>query len=83
MRRGHGPIEPVLCGVREAPPRLRPTKEIHLVVDVERLQVNNAVVCFHPEDGRVLFAIPWSDRTYVGTTDTDFSGDPGGGCRLR
>lgn len=61
----------------EAPPRLRPTKGIHLVVDVERLRVHNAVVCFHPEDGRVLFAIPWGDRTYVGTTDTDFSGDPG------
>jgi glycerol-3-phosphate dehydrogenase len=39
--------------------------------------VRNAVVCFHPEDGRVLFAIPWGDRTYVGTTDTDFQGDPG------
>lgn len=58
-------------------PRLRPTKGIHLVVESDRLPVRNAVVCFHPEDGRVLFAIPWGDRTYVGTTDTDFEGDPG------
>ncbi len=58
-------------------PRLRPTKGVHLVVDADRLPVRNAVVCFHPEDGRVLFAIPWGDRTYVGTTDTDFQGDPG------
>ena len=58
-------------------PRLRPTKGIHLVVEGERLPVNNAVVCFHPTDGRVLFAIPWGDRTYVGTTDTDFQDDPG------
>jgi glycerol-3-phosphate dehydrogenase len=34
-------------------------------------------VCFHPTDKRVLFAIPWGDRTYLGTTDTDFDGDPG------
>jgi glycerol-3-phosphate dehydrogenase len=61
-----------------AAPRLRPTKGIHFVVDGARLPVNNAVVCFHPTDGRVLFAIPWGDRTYVGTTDTDFQGDPGG-----
>jgi len=35
------------------------------------------VVCFHPTDERVLFAIPWGDRTYIGTTDTDFEGEPG------
>ncbi len=55
---------------------LRPTKGVHIVVDRARLPVTNAVVCFHPTDGRVLFAIPWGDRTYVGTTDTDWSGDP-------
>jgi glycerol-3-phosphate dehydrogenase len=64
----------------EAPPRLRPTKGIHVVVPIERLRVSNAVVCFHPEDGRVLFAIPWGDRTYIGTTDTDFAGDPADVC---
>jgi glycerol-3-phosphate dehydrogenase len=57
--------------------RLRPTKGVHIVVPAERLKVDNAVVCFHPNDGRVLFAIPWGDQTYIGTTDTDFSGDPG------
>ena len=57
--------------------RLRPTKGVHIVVDAERLRVENAVVCFHPEDGRVLFAIPWGPQTYIGTTDTDFSTDPG------
>ena len=52
--------------------QLRPTKGIHIVVDTKRLSINNAVVCFHPDDGRVLFAIPWGDRTYIGTTDTDY-----------
>ena len=56
---------------------LRPTKGIHVVVEHAKLPLNNAVVCFHPTDRRVLFAIPWGDRTYVGTTDTDFEGDPG------
>jgi glycerol-3-phosphate dehydrogenase len=64
-------------GTGGGPARLRPTKGIHIVVDAERLRPNNAVVCFHPDDGRVLFAIPWRDRTYIGTTDTDYPGDPG------
>lgn len=55
---------------------LRPTKGIHIVVDATKLPLSHAVVCFHPSDGRVLFAIPWGDRTYIGTTDTDFEGDP-------
>lgn len=55
---------------------LRPTKGIHIVVNADVLPVNNAVVCFHPNDGRVLFAIPWGEQTYIGTTDTDFEGDP-------
>mgnify|MGYP003884692899 FL=1 len=56
---------------------LRPTKGVHIVVPKAVLPVNHAVVCFHPADGRVLFALPWGDSTYVGTTDTDFEGDPG------
>ena len=57
-------------------PMLRPTKGVHIVVPHAVLPVNHAVVCFHPEDRRVLFALPWGDATYVGTTDTDFTGDP-------
>ncbi|MCB9675037.1 MAG: glycerol-3-phosphate dehydrogenase [Alphaproteobacteria bacterium] len=55
---------------------LRPTKGVHIVVDSHKLHVNHAVVCLHPEDGRVLFAIPWGEQTYIGTTDTDYEGDP-------
>jgi glycerol-3-phosphate dehydrogenase len=58
-------------------PRLRPTKGVHIVVDHARLPVQNAVVSFHPKDGRLLFSIPWGDRTYIGTTDTDYRADPG------
>jgi glycerol-3-phosphate dehydrogenase len=64
---GTGPIDP----------RLRPTKGVHIVVDHARLPIHNAVVCFHPKDGRLLFSIPWGDRAYIGTTDTDYRADPG------
>lgn len=64
----------------EAPPLLKPTKGVHLVVDATRLPVGTAVVHFHPKDGRVLFVIPWGDRTYIGTTDTFYEGDPSEVC---
>jgi glycerol-3-phosphate dehydrogenase len=57
-------------------PLLRPTKGVHIVVPHSRLPLNHSIVCFHPSDGRVMFAIPWGDCTYLGTTDTDFEGDP-------
>jgi glycerol-3-phosphate dehydrogenase len=56
---------------------LRPTKGVHIVVERRKLPVEHAVVLFHPTDDRVLFALPWGDRTYVGTTDTDYEGAPG------
>ncbi|MDH3623518.1 MAG: glycerol-3-phosphate dehydrogenase [Myxococcales bacterium] len=56
---------------------LRPTKGIHIVVAKDKLPVKHAVVLFHPTDDRVLFALPWGERTYVGTTDTDYDGAPG------
>jgi glycerol-3-phosphate dehydrogenase len=61
-------------------PLLRPTKGVHIVVDRAKLPVVHAVVALHPKDGRVLFAIPWGDRTYIGTTDTDYEGDPAEVC---
>lgn len=64
-------------------PLLRPTKGVHIVVDHEKLPVQHAIVCFHPTDERVLFAIPWGNQTYLGTTDTDFKGDPGNAIATR
>ncbi|MCS6916041.1 MAG: glycerol-3-phosphate dehydrogenase/oxidase [Myxococcales bacterium] len=70
-------------GGRRGQPLLRPTKGVHVVVAAERLPLRHAVVMIAPQDGRVVFAIPWSPlpegpaaRTILGTTDTDFSGDP-------
>jgi glycerol-3-phosphate dehydrogenase len=54
---------------------LRPTKGVHLVLDSARLDIQHAVVMMGRRDHRVVFAIPWGDRTVLGTTDTDFDGD--------
>jgi glycerol-3-phosphate dehydrogenase len=55
---------------------LSPTKGVHIVVPGDRLPLRWAVVCNHPVDKRVLFAIPWGEETYIGTTDTFYEGDP-------
>ena len=54
---------------------MRPTKGVHIVVEQHRLPVDKAVVLLAPQDGRVVFTVPWANMTYVGTTDTDFDGD--------
>jgi glycerol-3-phosphate dehydrogenase len=54
--------------------RLRLTKGAHAVIDRARLPVAEAVVL--PAGKRVLFVIPWGQRLILGTTDTDFEGDP-------
>ena len=54
--------------------KLRLTKGVHLVIPHERLPVPECAVM---TDGpRILFAIPWGRRTILGTTDTDYAGDP-------
>ena len=47
-----------------------PSQGIHLVLDRSFLQGDSAIMVPRTSDGRVLFAIPWHDRTLVGTTDT-------------
>lgn len=55
---------------------VRPTKGVHIVVEHDRLPCSQASALLAPQDGRVFFAIPWHGRTVLGTTDTDFEGDP-------
>lgn len=55
--------------------RLRLTKGIHLVFPHAKLPVQQAIY-FEVGDGRMIFAIPRGRCTYVGTTDTEFDGDP-------
>ncbi|MEM7391795.1 MAG: glycerol-3-phosphate dehydrogenase/oxidase, partial [Verrucomicrobiota bacterium] len=53
--------------------QIRPTKGAHLVIERDRLPLETALVM--PRERRILFGIPWGERTILGTTDTDFSGD--------
>lgn len=59
-----------------ARPRLRPTKGVHILVERNRVDNRGAIIFRSPEDGRVMFVLPWGRFTYIGTTDTGFAGDP-------
>ncbi len=53
--------------------RLHLTKGVHLVFPKEKLPVKQSVY-FDVPDGRMIFAIPRGRVTYVGTTDTTYTG---------
>lgn len=61
-------------GLSHSAVKLRVTKGIHVVVEHTRVPVIETVVM--TEGKRILFAIPWGERTILGTTDTDYSGSP-------
>jgi glycerol-3-phosphate dehydrogenase len=55
------------------PPLLRLTKGVHLVTPRGTRQAH---VLFSQTDGRLFFVVPWLGHSLVGTTDTDYQGDP-------
>lgn len=70
-------VEGLLLG--KAGARLRLTKGVHLAAPPLRGN-RDALVLFSPEDGRLFFVIPWLGYAWVGTTDTDFDGNPDDVC---
>lgn len=56
-------------------PRIRLTKGVHLVVNEDRLPLREALT-LTDETGRIVFAIPHGEWILVGTTDTDYAGNP-------
>lgn len=54
-------------------PLLRLTKGVHIVTPSA---TRRAHVLFAQRDGRLFFVIPWLGYSLVGTTDTDYRGDP-------
>ena len=60
----------------QAKPLVRMSKGIHLIYPGMGLQ--HALLISSERDGRIFFVIPWKGNTLVGTTDTDYSGDPAG-----
>lgn len=57
---------------------LRPSKGVHLVFSSDDFPLGTPVFLRSPDDGRVVWPTPSlePDRVYVGTTDTEFDGDP-------
>ncbi len=61
-----------------AAPVLRLTKGAHIVVPRTRIHHTHGLAVRAPADGRMMFVLPWGDRSLVGTTDTDHHGGPDG-----
>lgn len=57
-----------------AAPPLRLSSGIHLVLPA--LPCDDAFLLLSKRHGGVVFLIPWYGRTLLGTTDTEFDGDP-------
>lgn len=52
--------------------RIRPSKGVHIVLPRETLQSDHAILIPKTSDGRVVFAIPFDNNVFVGTTDNDY-----------
>ena len=53
------------------------TKGVHLVFDQSKFPLQQAVYFDTPfDDGRMMFAIPRAGKTYIGTTDTQYTKNP-------
>lgn len=60
-------------GSGAARPTVRLTKGAHCFVPA---LTRSHAITIPSSDGRVVFVIPWGEMSLVGTTDTDFDGDP-------
>ncbi len=72
-----GPWADSMCRLDPAeadPNRLRTTKGVHIVVPL--CLSHDALLLSARSDRRVFFVIPWGDVSIIGTTDTDYEGDP-------
>src|SRR5438105_5137625 len=56
------------------PRSIRPAKGVHITLPAGRPALDIAAVLSVPGERRSVFVIPWGDRVYVGTTDTDYDG---------
>lgn len=58
------------------PGTLAPTRGTHLHIQRERLGHSHAFIFESHLDGRIMFVLPWSDLTLIGTTDDYYEGAP-------
>jgi len=57
----------------KAPPQIRTTKGVHIVV--KGLISHHAILVPAQKGQRVFFVIPWMANSLIGTTDTDYKGN--------
>ncbi|QHT69464.1 glycerol-3-phosphate dehydrogenase/oxidase [Rhodocytophaga rosea] len=71
-----GPWVDALDGINDSTKgnKLHITKGVHIVVDYQKFPLKQAVY-FDTPDRRMIFAIPRDGKTYIGTTDTTYTGD--------
>ena len=50
---------------------------VHIVMRHEDVPVRQPLVIQVQKQRRILFVVPWGTRTYIGTTDESYEGDPG------
>ncbi|WP_417595059.1 glycerol-3-phosphate dehydrogenase/oxidase [Oceanospirillum sp.] len=53
------------------PVKIRPLRGSHLLFSQKRLPLEKGVCLVHPDDSRLMFALPWLGHSLVGTTDLD------------
>ncbi len=56
------------------PDSIRPAKGVHITVPHRLVRNTIAAVIMVPKDRRSIFVVPAGDFTYIGTTDTDYTG---------
>lgn len=56
------------------PGTIRPAKGVHVTLPRSKLPLNVAAVLPVPGERRSIFVLPWEDKVYAGTTDTDYEG---------
>ena len=54
--------------------KLHHTKGVHIVVPKSKLPIHQSIY-FDAGEGRMIFTIPREGTTYIGTTDTNYTGD--------
>jgi glycerol-3-phosphate dehydrogenase len=65
-----------LMNEREKNRRIRPAQGTHIILRRSRLHLNHTLLIPSAHDRRFLFVIPWYEGIVIGTTDTDYGGDP-------
>ncbi|MEZ5015065.1 MAG: glycerol-3-phosphate dehydrogenase/oxidase [Chitinophagales bacterium] len=55
--------------------KLHLTKGVHIVVPANKCPVRHAMYFDVAADGRMIFVIPRDNKVYIGTTDTNYTGD--------